>query len=167
MNVLTRVSFETSIAFFVCYYYYYYYYYYYFISSYRLFLTYIYSNFESTLFGLTLLCLIYIFTVFFSFSFFCVCFLFFLFMVMCLPRVQVLLGSSQGLSLVLYLYFRFFYVCIVNLSASVFYKTCLLKYLLKFYFLYGSARLSSKMKLLLRYYLSFCVTLKQRFYSAK
>ena len=71
-----RVSFEIS-AF--CYYYYHYYYYryyhyyyyyhYYFIASWRCFLTYIYSNFESTFFGLSSLevflwiplCIIYIF----------------------------------------------------------------------------------------------------------
>ena len=85
-----RVSFKISLLFFIWYHYYYYYYYDYFIVSCLWFdFWHIFSNFESTFFGLSScefflwipLCLIYIFTVFFSFSFFYFIFFYFLFFI--------------------------------------------------------------------------------------
>ena len=128
-----RVSFE--IFFSICYYYYYYNYYYYFTASRSWFLTYIYSNFENTFFGLSNLeffiqslsasniCLSSFFS-FLSFIFFyiyyyhyynCLCLC-----VLCVyrPCWETYKISSRFESF-LYLYLRIFYFCIAELWVLV------------------------------------------------
>ena len=134
-----RVSFEIS-AF--CYYYYYHYYYYryyhyyyyhyYFIASWRCFLTYIYSNFESTFFGLSSLevflwiplCIIYIFHLLFClFVYICI----YVYIYVYIYVFVFFTGSGLAeksilefyITCIFYLYFRYFCFYIVELWVHV------------------------------------------------
>ena len=130
-----RVSFEIYVIFFsICYYYYYRNY---FIASRRWFLTYIYSNFENTFFGLSNLELfieslcasniylyvyVYIYIYFFLLLFLLLLLLLLLSLLVfstCTGLVEKRIRFPQGLSLVLYSYFRTFHFCIVELWVLV------------------------------------------------
>ena len=136
-----RVSFEIPAFCYYYYYYhyyyyryyhYYYYYHYYFIASWRCFLTYIYSNFESTFFGLSSLevflwiplCIIYIFHLLFClFVYICI----YVYIYVYIYVFVFFTGSGLAeksilefyITCIFYLYFRYFCFYIVELWVHV------------------------------------------------